>query len=178
MELIFSIHRFLYLIRIEMHHNQLPELLIPFISSTMPTPRSARSQLATDGKTTSPHDVEIEKSTPYPMCYGNLLAGRTTNVSTSTSPGQPTAQPGKEKQNHVHRTLTGNFAPIVCVCFYSCFGRRSRSPITELDQATSIITRRFEGKTQRLPCTTKTKISHAIAITRLFTIGIKNCDTK
>lgn len=66
----------------------------------MPTPRSARSQLGTDGKATSPHDIEIEKSTPYPMCYGNLLAGRVTNVSTSTSPGQPTAaQPGKEKQN-------------------------------------------------------------------------------
>ncbi|XP_055306396.1 outer dynein arm-docking complex subunit 3 [Sitodiplosis mosellana] len=73
---------------------KLPELLIPFISSTMPTPRSARSQLgsAYDGKTASPHDIEIEKSTPYPMCYGNLLAGRATNVSTSTSPGQP-AQP-------------------------------------------------------------------------------------
>lgn len=69
----------------------MPELLVPLI--TMPTPRSARSQLATDGKTTSAQEIEMEKSTPYPMCYVNLMAGRATGVSTSTSPGQ-TAQPG------------------------------------------------------------------------------------
>lgn len=71
----------------------MPELLVPFVSSTMPTPRSARSQCAADGKTASAHEIEVEKSTPYPMCYANLLAGRATGVSTSTSPGQ-TAQPG------------------------------------------------------------------------------------
>lgn len=57
----------------------------------MPTPRSARSQCPTERKA-SAHDIEMEKSTtPYPMFYSNLLAGRATGVSTSTSPGQ-TAQ--------------------------------------------------------------------------------------
>ncbi|XP_031621682.1 coiled-coil domain-containing protein 151 [Contarinia nasturtii] len=68
---------------------KLPELLVPFISSTMATPRSARSHCE---KTTSGHENDLEKSTPYPMCYANLLAGRSTGISTSTSPGQ-TAQP-------------------------------------------------------------------------------------
>lgn len=60
----------------------------------MPTPRSARSQLNSDVRQGSTHDTEIEKTTPYPLCYANLIAGRsTTGVSTSTSPGQIT-QPG------------------------------------------------------------------------------------
>lgn len=66
--------------------------MVPTISSTIATPRSARSQCATDGKS-STHEIEIEKSTPYPFCYANLLAGRATGVSTSSSPGQ-TVQPG------------------------------------------------------------------------------------
>lgn len=75
----------------------------------MPTPRSARSQLATDGKPPSTHEMEIEKSTPYPQCYGNLLAGRATNASTSTSPGQPT-QPGKpEPREIVDRNFRANY---------------------------------------------------------------------
>lgn len=82
----------------------------------MPTPRSAYSQLATDGKTTS--GIEFEKSTPYPMCYGNLLAGRTTNVSTSTSPGQPN-QPGKKYPRELE--FDRNFSANICACFYSCF---------------------------------------------------------
>lgn len=78
----------------------------------MPTPRSTRSQLATDGKTIS--GLEFEKSTPYPMCYGNLLAGRTTNVSISTSPGQPN-QPGKKI--HVKHNLKGIVAPTFVLVF-------------------------------------------------------------
>lgn len=74
-------------------NQKLPELLVPMISSTMPTPRTSRSQCATDGKV-SVHEIEMEKSTPYPLCYANLLAGRATCVSTSTSPGQ-TVQPGQ-----------------------------------------------------------------------------------
>lgn len=54
------------------------------LSSAMQTPRTLRSQCATEPKT----DIELEKSTPYPLCYANLLAGRATGVSTSTSPGQ------------------------------------------------------------------------------------------
>lgn len=85
----------------------------------MPTPRSARSQCADDGNTVSDHNVEIEKSTPYPMCYGNLLAGRSTGVSTSTSPGQ-TAQPGKCTLANLY---LHEFSRLIFVCFYSCFRR-------------------------------------------------------
>lgn len=64
----------------------------------MPTPRSARSQCPTEGRPAG-QEFEMEKtSTPYPMCYANLLAGRATGVSTSTSPGQA-AQPGFQMQN-------------------------------------------------------------------------------
>lgn len=69
--------------------SKLPELLVPMLSSAMPTPRTLRSQCATEPKT----EIELEKSTPYPLCYANLLAGRATGVSTSTSPGQ-NIQPG------------------------------------------------------------------------------------
>lgn len=61
------------------------------MSSIQPSPRTARSQATTDARPSSVH--EIDKSTPYPMCYANLLAGRTTGVSTSSTPGQA-AQPG------------------------------------------------------------------------------------
>lgn len=50
----------------------------------MATVRTLRSPGAAEAKT----EIEVEKSTPYPICYSNLLAGRATGVSTSTSPGQ------------------------------------------------------------------------------------------
>lgn len=53
------------------------------------------------------------------MCYANLLAGRATGVSTSTSPGQ-TAQ-AQQGIAHVNDVLTGIFAPNCVFCCYSCF---------------------------------------------------------
>lgn len=85
-----QLHR-LHVLMINSFHIKLSELKVPVISSTQPTPRTGRSQLTTDARPSSVHDVE--KSTPYPLCYANLLAGRTTGVSTSSTPGQ-SAQPG------------------------------------------------------------------------------------
>lgn len=64
---------------------QLSELKVPGTSSAQPTTRTGRSQLTNDAT------YEMEKSSPYPMCYANVLAGRTTR--TSSTPGQ-SAQPG------------------------------------------------------------------------------------
>lgn len=92
-------------------------------------PLTPRSQCAsTDGKTAmSGHETEIEKLTPYPMCYANLLAGRSTGVSTSTSPRQ-IAQPGRKKSHGLHIVkpyFDKNFRAIIVSFFvvvvHSCF---------------------------------------------------------
>lgn len=101
------------------------------ISSAVSTPRSTRSRLNVDQRQSS---TEVEKSTPYPLCYGNLLAGRsTTGVSTSTTPGQM-AQPGTLQINH-HKLRNKTEYLIVhrcfmCAFFFSFARGRTRSTIT------------------------------------------------
>lgn len=87
------------------------------ISSAISTPRSTRSRLNVDQRQSS---TEVEKSTPYPLCYGNLLAGRsTTGVSTSTTPGQM-AQPGTLIINHLKLRNNTQFL-IEHLCFVCAY---------------------------------------------------------
>lgn len=89
------------------------------------------------------------------MCYANLLAGRSTGVSTSTSPGQ-TAQPGKyahAAQTTYNESNDRNFRANHCLFFTAVSDDEAEVPSRNLikRQALLLVDSKARRKGYRAP---------------------------